>query len=176
MIVVPLTQAQMTLIAIFLLISHNLVQEGIIQGKSGINPLKVRFNSVFGYYIEVTKSQLDKVPPEYTRKQTIANGERYIAWSTDTRNVEDVCASIDRLLPELKHDAPEVTDNFPDRVKAREAELRGIWAGCELRNDRMRGATGVEFRDLDDIREYKRWHREAARRAREEAAQEATGT
>jgi hypothetical protein len=80
---------------------------------------------------------------------SVRNGERYIAWSTDTRNVEDVCASIDRLLPELGHDAPEVTDNFPDRVKAREAELRGIWAGCELRNDRMRAATGVEFRDLD---------------------------
>jgi DNA mismatch repair protein MutS len=44
----------------------------------GIPSLKVRFNSVFGYYIEVTKAHLDKVPPEYTRKQTIANGERYI--------------------------------------------------------------------------------------------------
>ena len=40
--------------------------------------LKVRFNSVFGYYIEVTKSNLDKVPPHYIRKQTVANGERYI--------------------------------------------------------------------------------------------------
>ena len=50
----------------------------------------------------------------------VSNGERYIAWSTDTRNVEDVCASIDRLLPELEHDAPEVTDDFPDHVKARE--------------------------------------------------------
>jgi DNA mismatch repair protein MutS len=38
----------------------------------------VRFNSVFGYYIEVTRSNLDKVPPQYIRKQTIANGERYI--------------------------------------------------------------------------------------------------
>ena len=79
----------------------------------------------------------------------VGNGERYIAWSTDTRNVEDVCASIDRLLPELRHDAPEVTDEFPDHVKAREAELRAIWAGCELRNDRVRAATGIEFRNLD---------------------------
>jgi len=46
--------------------------------RTGIPSLKVRFNSVFGYYIEVTRSHLDKVPPEYTRKQTIANGERYI--------------------------------------------------------------------------------------------------
>ncbi len=46
--------------------------------KTGINSLKVRFNSVFGYYIEITRSNLDKVPANYIRKQTIANGERFI--------------------------------------------------------------------------------------------------
>jgi DNA mismatch repair protein MutS len=45
---------------------------------TGISSLKVRFNSVFGYYIEVTKSNLDKVPAHYHRKQTVANGERFI--------------------------------------------------------------------------------------------------
>src|SRR5271170_7233196 len=45
---------------------------------TGISSLKVRFNSVFGYYIEITKANLDKVPPHYIRKQTIANGERFI--------------------------------------------------------------------------------------------------
>ena len=81
---------------------------------------------------------------------TVNNGERYIAWSTDTRNVEDICASIDRLMPELGHDAPKVTDPFPERVQAREVELREIWAGCELKNDRIRAATPVSFRPLDD--------------------------
>jgi dihydroflavonol-4-reductase len=81
---------------------------------------------------------------------TVKNGERYIAWSTDARNVEDICADIDRLLPELRHDTPPVTDPFPDRIKAREAEFRAIWAGATLRNDRMRAATGVAFRPLDD--------------------------
>jgi nucleoside-diphosphate-sugar epimerase len=80
----------------------------------------------------------------------VKNGERYIAWSTDTRNVEDICASIDRLLPEIGHDAPDVTDPFPDRIKAREAELRAIWAGCELRNDRIRAVTPLTFRSLDE--------------------------
>jgi DNA mismatch repair protein MutS len=46
--------------------------------RTGISSLKVRFNSVFGYYIEVTRSNLDKVPAHYVRKQTIANGERFI--------------------------------------------------------------------------------------------------
>ncbi len=45
---------------------------------TGISSLKVRFNSVFGYYIEITKANLDKTPAHYIRKQTIANGERFI--------------------------------------------------------------------------------------------------
>ena len=46
--------------------------------RTGISSLKVGFNSVFGYFIEVTKANLSKVPPEYIRKQTVANGERFI--------------------------------------------------------------------------------------------------
>ena len=46
--------------------------------RTGIASLKVGFNSVFGYYIEITKANLDKVPADYIRKQTIANGERFI--------------------------------------------------------------------------------------------------
>ena len=46
--------------------------------RTGIASLKVRFNSVFGYYLEVTKANLEKVPPHYVRKQTVANGERFI--------------------------------------------------------------------------------------------------
>jgi len=46
--------------------------------RSGIPNLKIGFNSVFGYYLEVTKAQLSKVPPEYIRKQTVAAGERFI--------------------------------------------------------------------------------------------------
>ena len=46
--------------------------------RTGIPSLKIGFNSVFGYYIEVTRANLAKVPVDYIRKQTIANGERFI--------------------------------------------------------------------------------------------------
>lgn len=46
--------------------------------KTGIKNLKIGYNSVFGYYIEVSKGQVDQVPYRYQRKQTIANAERYI--------------------------------------------------------------------------------------------------
>lgn len=45
--------------------------------RTGITSLKVRFNKVFGYFIEITRANLDRVPDEYIRKQTLANSERY---------------------------------------------------------------------------------------------------
>jgi nucleoside-diphosphate-sugar epimerase len=80
----------------------------------------------------------------------VKNGERYIAWSTDVRNCEDICRDIGRLLPELRHQATDPIDPFPDRIKAREAEFRAIWAQADLRNDRIRAAAGVTFRPLDE--------------------------
>ena len=46
--------------------------------ETGIKNLKINYNRVFGYYIEVTKSNLDQVPLRYTRRQTLANAERYV--------------------------------------------------------------------------------------------------
>ncbi|NQU12565.1 MAG: DNA mismatch repair protein MutS, partial [Desulfobacteraceae bacterium] len=51
------------------------------QQRTGISSLKVGFNKVFGYYIQISKSNLHLVPPDYIRKQTLANGERYITES-----------------------------------------------------------------------------------------------
>ncbi len=48
------------------------------RSKTGIKTLKVGYNRVFGYYIEVSKSYMELVPKDYIRKQTLANGERYI--------------------------------------------------------------------------------------------------
>ncbi len=46
--------------------------------RTGIGSLKVRYNRVFGYYLEITRSNLDRVPADYVRKQTLANAERYV--------------------------------------------------------------------------------------------------
>lgn len=48
------------------------------QERTGISRLKVGFNKIYGYYIEISKANLDLVPPDYIRKQTLVNGERYV--------------------------------------------------------------------------------------------------
>src|SRR5256886_17222898 len=55
--------------------------------RTGISSLKIRFNSVFGYYIEVSKSNLAKVPTDYIRKQTLVNAERFI--TPDLKELEE---------------------------------------------------------------------------------------
>lgn len=57
------------------------------QERTGIKSLKVRFNKIFGYYIEISKSYLDQVPQDYLRKQTIVNGERFI--TPELKEIED---------------------------------------------------------------------------------------
>ena len=51
--------------------------EGELRAQTGAQSLRIKFNNVFGYYIEVTRSHLAKVPGEWRRKQTVAGGERY---------------------------------------------------------------------------------------------------
>ena len=55
--------------------------------QTGINSLKVRYNRVFGYFIEITKANLDAVPSHYVRKQTMVNAERY--YTVELKDLED---------------------------------------------------------------------------------------
>ena len=55
--------------------------------RTGIKSLKIKYNAVFGYFIEITKSNLDSVPADYHRKQTTVNGERYI--TDELKKMED---------------------------------------------------------------------------------------
>jgi DNA mismatch repair protein MutS len=66
------------------------------RARTGIGSLKVRFNRVFGYYIEVSKSNLGLVPPDYVRKQTIAGGERFI--TPELKEYEDKVLRADELI------------------------------------------------------------------------------
>jgi DNA mismatch repair protein MutS len=65
--------------------------------RTGISSLKIRYNKVFGYYIEVTRSNLSNVPQEYIRKQTLVNGERFI--TEDLKRFEnEVLGAEERIL------------------------------------------------------------------------------
>ena len=66
------------------------------RARTGISTLKIRYNRVFGYSIEITKSNLANVPPDYIRRQTLANAERYI--TEELKNYEEkVLGAEDRI-------------------------------------------------------------------------------
>jgi DNA mismatch repair protein MutS len=77
--------------------------EPIERKRTGINTLKVGFNKVFGYYIEVTSANVDRVPSDYIRKQTLVNAERYITpelkeYETLVLNAEEEILAVERRL------------------------------------------------------------------------------
>ena len=71
--------------------------------KTGIKNLKVGFNKVFGYFIEVTKSNLDQVPERYIRKQTLTNAERYI--TEELKNLENQILGAEEKVVNLEYNA-----------------------------------------------------------------------
>ncbi len=71
--------------------------------KTGIKNLKVGFNKVFGYYLEVTKSYLDQVPERYIRKQTLTNAERYI--TEELKNLENEILGSEEKVVNLEYEA-----------------------------------------------------------------------
>jgi DNA mismatch repair protein MutS len=71
------------------------------RARTGIASLKLGYNAVFGYYIEVTKANLAKVPAEYIRKQTTAGGERYI--TSDLKEYEAKVLGADEKAVELEY-------------------------------------------------------------------------
>jgi DNA mismatch repair protein MutS len=69
--------------------------------RTGISSLKIRYNKVFGYYIEVTKTKLASVPADYIRRQTIAGGERYI--TEELKNYEEKVLGAEDRICELEY-------------------------------------------------------------------------
>ena len=73
------------------------------RAKTGIKSLKVGFNKVFGYYIEVTKSYLNQVPDRFIRKQTLTNAERYI--TEELKNLENQILGAEEKVINLEYNA-----------------------------------------------------------------------
>lgn len=69
--------------------------------RSGINSLKIKFNTVFGYYIEVSKTNSENVPQDYIRKQTLVNAERFI--TQELKEYEDKVLNAEDKLKELEY-------------------------------------------------------------------------
>ena len=83
--------------------------------KTGIKNLRVRYNKVFGYYLEVTNSYKELVPEDWTRKQTLANAERYI--TPELKELEDMILGAEDKLAALEYDLDcEVRDSIGEQV------------------------------------------------------------
>jgi DNA mismatch repair protein MutS len=92
--------------------------------KTGISSLKVRYNQVFGYYIEVTKSNLHLIPDHYSRKQTLVNAERFVTpelkeFETKVLGAEEAICQLEyRLFEEIRK---RVSDETPRLQKTASA-------------------------------------------------------
>lgn len=81
--------------------------------KSGISSLKIGFNNVFGYYLEVTNTHKDKVPADWQRKQTLVNSERYI--TEELKEYEQKILGAKDRISELEH---QLYNELIDKVSA----------------------------------------------------------
>ncbi len=81
------------------------------RAKTGIETLKVKFNSVFGYYIEVTKANVSRVPPDYQRKQTLVNAERFT-----TEELQVLEGRLSSAAQKMKHLEFELFVNLRSRI------------------------------------------------------------
>ncbi|MEO5823904.1 MAG: DNA mismatch repair protein MutS [Vicinamibacteraceae bacterium] len=100
---------------------HIAAMEEAERARTGISSLKIRYNRVFGYYIEISKTNLGKVPDDYHRKQTIAGGERFVTpglkayeekvLGADEKILERELAIFSALLIQVAAAAPRVQES-----------------------------------------------------------------
>ena len=91
---------------------------------TGIKNLKVGFNRVFGYYLEVSKSNMSQVPDRYIRKQTLTNGERYI--TEELKNLENQILGAEEKVINLEYNA------FTEIREKIEGEIRRLQKSAEV--------------------------------------------
>jgi DNA mismatch repair protein MutS len=128
------------------------------KGKTGIKSLKVAYNKVFGYYIEVSKSYYHLVPPAYTRKQTLAGCERYI--TEGLKEMENTILNAHERLVGLEYELfqtlrAELAQNAA-RVQKTAQAVAGTDTLCSLAEAAVRHRyckPEVDYSDGIDIRE-----------------------
>src|SRR5690606_35603127 len=90
----------------------------------GIQNLKVRFNNVFGYYIEISKGNVSKAPDDYERRQTLANAERFTTkalkdWEAKVLGAEEKIASLEaELFDQVRSAARDATPKLLSTARA----------------------------------------------------------
>jgi len=87
--------------------------------RTGINSLKIGFNRVFGFYIEVSNTHKSKVPPEYIRKQTLVNGERFI--TPELKEMESRVLGAEEKIKGLE---AQLFEDLRQRIVARCADIQ----------------------------------------------------
>ncbi|MGH2593978.1 MAG: DNA mismatch repair protein MutS, partial [Anaerolineae bacterium] len=93
--------------------------------RTGINSLKVGYNKVFGYYIEVTNANRDAVPADYIRKQTLTNAERYI--TPDLKEYETLILNAEERIVEIENRLfKEICAQIASRARALKATAQTI--------------------------------------------------
>ncbi len=95
--------------------------EGRLRTETGAQTLRIRYNSVFGWYVEVTKSQLAKVPASFVRKQTVAGGERYT-----TPALDQLAADIERAATLVRERELELLTTLLEATRVEEEVLREL--------------------------------------------------
>ena len=95
--------------------------------KTGIKNLRIKYNKVFGYYLEVTNSYKDMVPDYYTRKQTLANAERYI--TPELKELEDMILGAEDKLYALEYELySEVRDTIAGEIERIQKTAKAVAA------------------------------------------------
>lgn len=125
--------------------------------RTGIKSLKVSYNKVFGYYIEVTNNNLDLIPPEYIRKQTLVNAERFI--TPELKEWEDKILTATERLESLENALfDEVRTKIAknrDRIQAMAAIIANLDVLCSLAQCAVENDYVCPIIDDDSIIEIK---------------------
>ncbi len=126
--------------------------------KTGIKNLRIKFNKVFGYYLEVTNSYKDLVPEYYTRKQTLANAERYI--TPELKELEDMILGAEDKLYALEYEIyTEVREKAASEVERIQQTAKAVaaldtFASLALVAERSNYVRpGINEKGVIDIRE-----------------------